>query len=390
VKAVYTPFARYLHWIVAGLIVLQYVLANWAEALEESNAALRQLAVLANHKSVGMTILMLAVVRLVWRFMHKPPALPQVMPGWQRTSAHTAHWLLYGFLFAVPISGWLMSSASAYTVSWFNLFSFPDLVAPGPELKEFFGEVHELLTTLLLVTALLHIVAALVHRFRDHNDILQRMLRPVPFTVGTVLLVLGVWQLGFVASQPVNTSEQATEQEAQVQSQIQVAKSASTLPVWDIDYGASAIDFTGEQAGASFSGTFNNWQADVQFDPAHLDSSRASVLIELGSVDTQDKDRDDTLGQAEWFAGAQARFHASEFAAGEDGEIIATNATLAFGDRVSEIDFRFHVQVGDDGIVLDGQVRLDRLALGVGTGDWTDTTWVGQFVDVDIRVVATQ
>ena len=383
-NSVYTQFARYLHWAVAGLIVLQYVLANWAEVLEENDAALRQLAVLANHKSVGMTILMLAMVRLAWRFKHKPPALPESLPDWQRMSAHTAHWLLYGFLFALPLSGWLMSSASAYTVSWFNLFSFPDLVAPNPELKETFEEIHELLTTLLLVTAVVHIVAALLHRFRDHNDILQRMLSPAPFAVGAALLLLGVWQLGFVGSQPVSRTIPA-----QVDTQIRVEDGeSSSLPVWVVDYDASAIDFTGEQAGASFRGTFTSWQADIQFDPEQLGNSRANVLIELSSVDTQDKDRDDTLGQAEWFAGAQARFHASEFAVDEAGEYIATNATLAFGERVREVEFRFHIQVGKDGIVLDGQARLDRLALGVGTGDWTDTTWVGQFVDIAVRVVA--
>ena len=66
---------------------------------------------------------------------------------------------------------------------------------------------------------------------------------------------------------------------------------------------------------------------------------------------------------------------------------VKNNATLTFGGQARQIDFRFRVQLGEDAIVLDGQARLDRLALGVGTGDWTDTTWVGQFVDVDVSVV---
>jgi cytochrome b561 len=124
----YSALARYLHWAVAGLIVLQFVLAQWAEHAQETGRDLHALALLANHKSVGMTVLMLGVARLLWRWRRPPPPLPDAMGRWQVRAAHAGHGLLYGLLFALPITGWLTSSASAYSVSWFNLFTFPDLV----------------------------------------------------------------------------------------------------------------------------------------------------------------------------------------------------------------------------------------------------------------------
>ena len=162
----------------------------------------------------------------------------------------------------------------------------------------------------------------------------------------------------------------------------------STLPLWAIDYEVSRIQFTAEQAGAPFNGVFSSWQADIHFDPEHLHNSVAHVSIELSSVDTKDADRDETLALAEWFAGGTAQFQASEFTRNDADGYTATNATLAFAGEAQPIDFVFTLQVLEGRNILIGHARLDRLALGVGTGDWSDTTWVGGFVEVDIRVEA--
>ena len=379
----YSQVARFLHWLVAGLIVLQFVLGQWAETLGESNDSLGQLGVLANHKSVGMTILMLAVLRLGWRVKHPTPAFPGTMPPWQQQSARVVHWLFYGLLFAMPISGWLMSSASAYSVSWFNLFTFPDLIAADPESKETLEMVHELFAKSLFVLASGHIGAALWHHFRDHDDTLKRMLSPGAMGLSIVVLVLGIWQLGAGGSKATQAVEDIS---GAVSSYPETT--VSTLPLWAIDYESSSIQFTAEQAGAPFNGVFSSWHADIQFDSDHLDNSVALVTIELCSVDTNDADRDETLAQAEWFAGGTAQFQASEFTRNEAGGYTAINATLAFAGQAHPIEFTFSLQSFEDKIVLTGHVRLDRLALGVGTGDWIDTTWVGGFVEVDIRVEA--
>ena len=165
--------AQWLHWIIAALVVTQFVLGQLAEA---TDAPVRQLALLANHKSVGITVLLLAVLRLCWRAGSTQPVLPVRMPPWQVYASKITHWLLYGLIFALPISGWLMSSASAYSVSWFNLVELPDLVSPNEALKDVLISVHHLLATTLFLVASVHLLAAIKHHFVDHDDVLKRML----------------------------------------------------------------------------------------------------------------------------------------------------------------------------------------------------------------------
>ena len=188
----YSQIARWLHWLVVGLIVLQYVLAEIADEAGERGALLQQLAVLANHKSVGMTVLGLALIRLGWRLRHPAPPLPSSTATWQATAATAAHWLLYGLLIALPITGWLMSSASAYSVSWFNLFAFPDLVGADPELKSTLESVHEFLADTLLVLAIVHIGAALAHHFHLKDDVLRGMMNTPAILVAVALAGFGI------------------------------------------------------------------------------------------------------------------------------------------------------------------------------------------------------
>ena len=177
------------------MIILQFVLAQSAEYAQHSGSRVAQLGLLANHKSVGMTILALAVLRLGWRLAVRPPRLPAHMPGWQVTVSHLTHWLLYGFLFALPLTGWLMSSAASYSVSWFGLFTWPDLVAPDTGLRDSMKFIHDLLGKGLFVITVLHILAACKHHFLDRDDVLRRMTSAMPLLVGGVILAGGTYAL---------------------------------------------------------------------------------------------------------------------------------------------------------------------------------------------------
>jgi cytochrome b561 len=168
----YGYVAQTLHWAIVALIIAQLTLAKIADGLP---LGLQKLAVLARHKSVGITILGLAVVRLAWRLFNRPPPLPP-MPGWQAIAARWNHWALYALLFAMPVTGWLMSSASNYPVSWFGLAQLPDFVAPDPMLKERLETIHGALARVLIALAILHLAAALKHQFVDKNGLLFRML----------------------------------------------------------------------------------------------------------------------------------------------------------------------------------------------------------------------
>lgn len=172
----YGGVAQTLHWLIAGLIVVQFVLANLAEAAQDAGSLLGALTWFARHKSVGMTILMLACMRLAWRLAHPAPPLPAAMPAWERVAARISHVLLYALLFAMPISGWLMSSSANFPVSWFGLFTWPDLVAADAGRKELFETVHEGQSKGLFALAVLHVAAALKHHIHDRDDVFVRML----------------------------------------------------------------------------------------------------------------------------------------------------------------------------------------------------------------------
>ena len=181
----YGGVAQILHWLIVALIITQWVLAQLAEAAGHDKAAhpaaaLHQLALLARHKSVGLTIFALAIVRLVWRFVSPPPPMPNTMPRWQVKAAQLTHFAFYALLLLLPISGLVMSAASNYPVSYFGWFTIPNIVAPDEALKDIMKERHEMLFDILMVVAVVHVIAALKHHFVDRDGVLRRMLPGAP------------------------------------------------------------------------------------------------------------------------------------------------------------------------------------------------------------------
>ena len=172
----YTAVAQALHWLIAGLIVTQFVLAISADDLP---LGAHKLALLARHKSFGMTVLMLAALRLLWRLKNLPPELPSGMTPLERMLARSTHVAFYVLLFAMPMTGWLMSSAKNYSVSWFGLFTWPNLIGKNEAAFDLLRTTHHILGYILFAIAVLHILAALKHHFWNKDDVLLRML---PFT----------------------------------------------------------------------------------------------------------------------------------------------------------------------------------------------------------------
>lgn len=167
----YGSLAKFLHWTIVILIVVQYVLAETADELPDG---LEKLQILTRHKSFGMLILGLAIVRIAWKLMNRGRPAP-VGEGWMKKAAAAGHGLLYLLLLVMPLSGWAMSSAANYPVTFFGWFQFPALVAENHDLHEVLEDVHETLFYTLLVVAIGHIVAALYHHFMLKDDVLKRM-----------------------------------------------------------------------------------------------------------------------------------------------------------------------------------------------------------------------
>jgi len=168
--------AKTFHWLIVALIITQFVLMKLAHDLPVGG---EKIELYARHKSVGITILMLAILRLLWRWLNPVPALPDTLKPYERRLARFSHAALYTLLFVMPLTGWMMSSARNFPVSWFHLLQLPDLVSPNRPLYDFLHETHETLAWILVAVATLHVLGALKHHFVYKDNVLRRML---PFT----------------------------------------------------------------------------------------------------------------------------------------------------------------------------------------------------------------
>jgi len=169
----YGAMAQGFHWLIAVLLVVQYGIGLYGVRL---GTGFEQLVVLARHKSLGITLFGLALLRLAWRGWNPPPPLPGDMRRAERGLAHASHGLLYLLLFTLPVTGWLFSSASGISVSWFGWITLPDLVGVSEPLADALLRVHIGLSLLLVLTVALHVAAALWHHRVRRDTVLLRML----------------------------------------------------------------------------------------------------------------------------------------------------------------------------------------------------------------------
>lgn len=162
-----------LHWLLAVLIVGQFVLGAVAADMSVSPF---KLDLFVWHKSFGVTILLLVMLRLGWRLTNRAPGLPTSVPTHERQLARINHGLLYGLMIAVPLSGWIVSDTSRIPFRIFWSIPTPDLLPVNREVSELAAGVHETLVVLMIVLVAVHVLAAFRHHFVKHNDVLLRML----------------------------------------------------------------------------------------------------------------------------------------------------------------------------------------------------------------------
>lgn len=169
----YTGPAIALHWLMALAMVGLFALGVYMHDLPFSPVKLK---LYSWHKWAGVCVFLLVFVRLAWRLTHRPPALPTHMQGLVRVAAHAGHHVLYLLMFAIPLSGWLMSSAKGFQTVLFGVFPLPDLLNKDEALGEILQQLHFILNMALLVVVVGHVAAAIKHHVIDKDDVLTRML----------------------------------------------------------------------------------------------------------------------------------------------------------------------------------------------------------------------
>ena len=164
--------AKTLHWLMALAIIgngiLGLVMVDMSRGMDKINT-------FAIHKSIGLSVLALLILRVCWRMFDRRPR-DEPMPRWQRLAAHATHGVLYLFMLAIPLSGWLYNSAHGNPLQWFKWFNLPALMEENESLAEIFGETHEILFWTLVVVLAAHAGGAFVHHWLERDNTLLRML----------------------------------------------------------------------------------------------------------------------------------------------------------------------------------------------------------------------
>lgn len=349
--------SQLLHWLIVALIAIQATLGLTGRLLP---LGVEKLALLARHKSIGITILGLAALRLLWRWLNPTPPLPYNLKPHERFLAQLTHAALYVLLFAMPVTGWIMSSARGFPVSWFNVYQLPDLVPKSERLYDAMVATHAALAIALALTVALHIAGALKHHYVLKDDTLRRML---PF--GRITLAVAAGAL------------------------LAPAAARAAAPVYTAVAEQSSLTYTFTQAGAENQGRFKSFS--VSFDPA---ASRLDVVVDMRSFDTGDQQRNDTLGGKDFFDVAQypqSRFSASRMEKTPTGYEATGSLTLRGVTRNVSIPLTWRTATvqGHPAGYLSGQMTLRRLDFGVGQGQWQSTDWVGNEVTVRYSLTLT-
>lgn len=173
----YSKVAITLHWLIALLIIGQFAGGKIMMAMEGSPLKFELFQL---HKSFGIIILLLSLLRLMWRLTHKAPPLPETMPKHEKLAAKISHIGFYGLMIGIPLAGWAMVSAAPIriTTKIFKVVKWPDMpfIARSENLEKTFSQAHEIMSTLIIVLLLIHIGAAFKHHFKDKDDVMTRMV----------------------------------------------------------------------------------------------------------------------------------------------------------------------------------------------------------------------
>jgi cytochrome b561 len=361
----YGVVAKTFHWTVAVLVLGMLALGLYMTALDISPVKFK---LYFWHKSIGATILVLMTLRLLWKLVNVRPAPLPSHEMWERALAKLVHALLYVCLFVMPLSGWVMSSAKGIAISVFGWFTLPAIVVENKDLAQAAVQVHYLAAWILMGCIVLHLSGALKHHFIDRDSTIRRM-----FPFAKVALVLGFITL-----------------------LSGVTRAADPVPSWTIEPTQSHLTFEGTQMGAPFKGEFKKFGGTILFDPARLDESSANIVVDMTSFDTRSPERDDNLKTSPWFfvdSFPQSTFRAEKFEKIGDNQYIA-HGQLTIRDVTLPVDLPFTLTIASDATrhktaKMDGELILQRLDYNIGTGDWKDTSTVGNPVKVRISIAAT-
>ncbi len=391
----YSSGAILLHWTIALALAFQLAL-GFAMPKNESGFALYQL-----HKSVGITILLLTLVRVAWRLTHRPP--PAVEGGFQGFLAKAVHTLLYAFMVGAPLAGWVVVSTDPInipTVFW-GVIPWPHLPLPSA-INETAEAAHEALAWIGIALIVLHVAGALRHQFWIKDGLLQRM-GPGGSAAAAGLLGLAVIAVYFatgmkiasnvvaaggydntevhapnaarvpLGAEPTATpSPEVTDPAAEDAEPAEEAaeEEPGPAPSWTIQPGGR-LGFSVGNGDNTLRGSFSDWSGNIRFDPDNPESADLRINVSLASASLGDATQDTMLQGADFFATSAnptatwrstsvRRIGPNRYAASGTLSLKGASRSQTVNFTLSGEGLRRHVE---------GSASIDRTAFGIGTGD---------------------
>ena len=379
----YHGVAIALHWLIALLIIALFAAGKFMTSLDVEDPLRFDLT--QWHKSFGLCVLAASICRVLWRLSHRAPGLPATMPGWERLVAGFTHLLLYFLMLAIPMTGWIMVSASPLNISTllFNLVPVPhlppfDTLPNKVEITELFETLHELTANTMAALVLAHIAAALRHQFFLRDDIMQRM-RPDwrgsfgdglgLFAGSLVVLAIGGWLLQAVQTEQRN-------------------RAAATAHA--IAASGSSVSFAFVVMGDDMQGQFTDTEVSFNYNPESPAATTLEAIVSTASAHSGSPQIDDSLPGPDWFDSEghpQARF-ASTAVSVVDATQLTMSGDLSIRESTQSIEFPLTIDL--DGGTATGGFTINRLDYGIGASEQPDDTHAGLNVIIEFTLNLSQ
>ncbi|MBB3954262.1 YceI family protein [Novosphingobium sediminicola] len=409
----YRPMAIILHWAIAALLIFQLGL-GWHMTDMPRSAVM--FAAFQFHKSIGMAILLLSVLRVAVRVASPRPA-PVEGPRWQTLLASGVHGLLYLFMIGGPLTGWALVSTApvAMATLLFHTVPLPHLPI-SHDWHDGIEAGHSLLAWLGAGLIVLHIGGALKHQLAARREewVVPRMMPAHVRSVwGALVLALGGLGVSFalpwgiyraapvsaaavtpapVTPTPVAPVPVASEAPAVEEAPVAAASAEPDKPLthdWAIEPGGR-LGFSATVNGGPVEGRFGKWTGKVTYDPDHPEAAKLTVTVQLVSASSGDQTRDGMLQGPEFFGSSpmgRAVFVANGFKPA-GGSKFAAEGRLSINGVTVPVTLNFDLRIADNAATVKGSARLDRAALHVGTGQWSGTDQIGSEVGLSFNLKA--
>lgn len=398
----YGTITKTFHWLTALLILtaipigliasdLAHDITNPAIPATETTIAWAKL-LFSIHKTLGVTVFFVALARILWALSQPKPGLLNGDHWLEAWAAETVHWLLYGSLVVVPLTGWVHHAATTgFAPIWWPFGQDLPFVPKNETVADISGTLHYILQWVLIGAISAHIAGALKHHLIDGDATLRRMLpghtagQPTDIQPGHVLpliTALAIWMGALGGATMLGWFSHSHTRAA-----TPLAELAQVESDWQVQDGQLQVIV--KQLGSDVNGSFADWTADISFEPSQTEGKQGdvTVTVSIGSL---------TLGSVTSQAMGKEYFNAGEFPTAtftadliRSGSDHIARGTLTIRDQSVPVEMPFDLTVDGDTAQATGSVTVNRLDFGIGLGTPDDNS-LGLNVTIDFSLSATR